>query len=348
MAGSDSIPVVVHTRRDYDPVCPDTRVHGSGVTVHHVDAAGPPRSVSRTRICLPYMDAFARELTQVLAAVTSPTSFTPFMDWSGHAALRAGCPRGCRLPTTFTRSGLKRRYQGDGDTSTAERLDLERAVIRAADQIVATCTDEVFELIRLCASNPTSRSSPAAWTSSSLALKAHSKPRRAACAGWCPWAALVEAQGVRKRDLRLEQTCPTPSWWWPAARPRRAGRRSRLPGLRALAEEEGVADRVELRGELTLDRLRVSFASATPWSPSLVRALRHRFRSKAPWRAGSGGGFRRGGMIDSVVHDSTRAACSAARPGSPGRCSPPFWPIPSAVTASGRAGVQRTTRRLYD
>jgi glycosyltransferase involved in cell wall biosynthesis len=41
---------------------------------------------------------------------------------------------------------VKRRHQGSADTSPAEREWLEPAVGRSADQVVATCSDEAFEL----------------------------------------------------------------------------------------------------------------------------------------------------------------------------------------------------------
>jgi glycosyltransferase involved in cell wall biosynthesis len=44
---------------------------------------------------------------------------------------------------------VKRRHQGGADTSPPSRIAIERAVGRSATRIVATCTDEVFELARM-------------------------------------------------------------------------------------------------------------------------------------------------------------------------------------------------------
>ena len=41
---------------------------------------------------------------------------------------------------------MKRRQQGARDTSPAERAFLEPVVARRADVVVATCSDEAFEL----------------------------------------------------------------------------------------------------------------------------------------------------------------------------------------------------------
>src|SRR5207248_70213 len=51
---------------------------------------------------------------------------------------------------TFHALGVvKRRHQGDGDTSPPERLEEERRIVGLADQVLATCSDELFELVRM-------------------------------------------------------------------------------------------------------------------------------------------------------------------------------------------------------
>jgi glycosyltransferase involved in cell wall biosynthesis len=71
---------------------------------------------------------------------------------SGLAALeaaRTGTGSGYPVPVVQTFHALgsvKRRHQGVQDTSPAERSWLEPAVGRTADRIIATCSDEVFEL----------------------------------------------------------------------------------------------------------------------------------------------------------------------------------------------------------
>ncbi|MFC6936764.1 glycosyltransferase [Actinomadura yumaensis] len=54
-----------------------------------------------------------------------------------------------RIPVVQTYHALgtvKRRFQGDQDTSPPGRIRLERAIGRGADAVIATCTDEVAEL----------------------------------------------------------------------------------------------------------------------------------------------------------------------------------------------------------
>jgi glycosyltransferase involved in cell wall biosynthesis len=54
------------------------------------------------------------------------------------------------MAQTFHALGVvKRRHQGQQDTSPPERLQLEEMLARETDWVAATCTDEVFELVRL-------------------------------------------------------------------------------------------------------------------------------------------------------------------------------------------------------
>ena len=142
--------VTVYTRRD-DPDQPVRVPLRDGVEVVHVDA-GPARHVPKDEL-FPYMGTFA----SVLAAewfVDRPDVVHGHFWMSGHAALEAvqqvqARTGGVRIPVvqTFHALGVvKRRHQGDADTSPAEREWIEPAVGRTADQVVATCSDEAFEL----------------------------------------------------------------------------------------------------------------------------------------------------------------------------------------------------------
>jgi D-inositol-3-phosphate glycosyltransferase len=138
--------VTVHTRRDA-PGLPERVEMAPGVIVHHVDA-GPAEAVSKDDL-LPYMDEFADRLQAVWRRERPHVVHAHF--WmSGHAALRAAEALGIPVVQTFHALGVvKRRYQGDQDTSPEERFAIERDILRRADEIVATCSDEVFELARM-------------------------------------------------------------------------------------------------------------------------------------------------------------------------------------------------------
>jgi glycosyltransferase involved in cell wall biosynthesis len=53
------------------------------------------------------------------------------------------------VQTFHALGSVKRRHQGAADTSPPERIDLERGLCRDVAHVVATCSDEVFELRRL-------------------------------------------------------------------------------------------------------------------------------------------------------------------------------------------------------
>ena len=138
--------VVVHTRRD-DPDLPQQVPLCDGVVVDHVDA-GPPAEVPKDEL-LPYMPAFGHQLAETWAA-TRPDVVHAHFWMSGLAALTGARHLDVPVVQTFHALGtVKRRHQGDADTSPAQRLRLEAAVARDVDRIVATCTDEVDELGRM-------------------------------------------------------------------------------------------------------------------------------------------------------------------------------------------------------
>ncbi|MET3773882.1 glycosyltransferase [Arthrobacter nitrophenolicus] len=139
--------VTVYTRRDATELPARVRV-GRRLEVVHVDA-GPARHVPKDEL-LPYMgelaDGVARDWGQ------RPPDVVHGHFWmSGLAALDAARrpDAGYRVPViqTFHALGtVKRRHQGAEDTSPTERRWLEPGVGRSADRIIATCSDEVFEL----------------------------------------------------------------------------------------------------------------------------------------------------------------------------------------------------------
>ena len=144
--GARGAEVVVYTRRE-NPAVPRRVPLAPRVVVEHVDA-GPPRPVSKDRL-LPYMDGFAQGLSRSWEEWRPDVVHAHF--WmSGGAALAAAGPLGVPVAQTFHALGtVKRRYQGEKDASPPEREAEERRVIHRADRIVATCSDEMFELLRL-------------------------------------------------------------------------------------------------------------------------------------------------------------------------------------------------------
>jgi glycosyltransferase involved in cell wall biosynthesis len=138
--------VVVHTRRD-DRSLPRRVSLAPRVVVDHVPA-GPPEPIAKDEL-FPYMGAFASDLRRQWE-VRPPDVVHSHFWMSGWAALVAGRPLGLPVLHTFHALGVvKRRHQGEKDTSPPERLAVEEQLVRCVDRVVATCSDELFELVRL-------------------------------------------------------------------------------------------------------------------------------------------------------------------------------------------------------
>jgi glycosyltransferase involved in cell wall biosynthesis len=137
--------VDVFTRRD-DAGLPAEVELVPGVRVVHVDA-GPPRPVSKDAL-LPHMPRFADVLEATWSRERPDVVHSHF--WmSGIASLEAAAGLDIPVVHTFHALGVvKRRHQGAADPSPPQRLGAERRILRAAEHIVATCSDEVFELVR--------------------------------------------------------------------------------------------------------------------------------------------------------------------------------------------------------
>jgi len=137
--------VTVHTRRD-DPSLPGVVRFAPGVEVVHVDA-GPPEPVPKDEL-LPHMAAFAGRLGEWWSGHRPDVVHSHF--WmSGLAALDAARPLGIPVAHTFHALGaVKRRQQGSADTSPPDRLEIERRLAREMDALVATTSDETFELVQ--------------------------------------------------------------------------------------------------------------------------------------------------------------------------------------------------------
>ena len=138
--------VTVFTRRDEE----DTPVRvtaPTGYVVEHVPA-GPAREIPKDEL-LQHMPAFARYLEQ--RWTEDPVDVVHAHFWmSGIASTRAARRVGVPVLQTFHALGtVKRRHQGTADTSPTERLGFERRLCRQVDHVIATCSDEISELLAL-------------------------------------------------------------------------------------------------------------------------------------------------------------------------------------------------------
>jgi len=244
--------VTVHTRRD--AARPPRRVRlAPGVTVDHVPA-GPPVPISKDAL-LPYMDQFAADLHRQWSARRPDVVHAHF--WmSGYAAVRAAEPLGIPVALTFHALGIvKQRHQRERDTSPVERLAIETDLLHTVDRIVATCSDELFELLRLGGDRRSISIVPCGVDPDVFSTDVLAEPRpagrlRLVCVG-----RLVERKGVGNviTALGLLRAAGGPDIELViAGGPDSADLDGdpEVQRLRAVAAGAGVLDRVEFRGRV--------------------------------------------------------------------------------------------------
>jgi glycosyltransferase involved in cell wall biosynthesis len=300
--------VVVHTRRD-DPGWARRVPLAGGVVVDHVDA-GPATPLPKDAL-LEHMPAFADQLREQWAA--DPPDVVHAHFWmSGLAALdaaRAASPRpsrGIPVAQTFHALGtVKHRHQGDRDTSPPERLELERGIAARVERIVATCSDEVFELLRMGADRHRISVIPCGVDLERFTPDGPAEPREPARPRIVTACRLVERKGIADavRALRDVPGAELHVAGGPDVAALECDPEARR--LRALAAELGVADRLVLRGRVERAAMPALLRSADvvvcpPWYEPFGIVPLEAMACGVPVVATAVGG-----QIDSVVHGVT-------------------------------------------
>jgi len=340
--GRQGARVVVHTRRD-DPCLPQRVRLAPGVEVDHVPA-GPPTAIPKDEL-LPHMDAFAADLAAQWREDRPDVVHAHF--WmSGHAALLAARELGIPVVHTFHALGVvKRRYQGDLDTSPPQRIAIEKEILRRADHVVATCSDEVFELVRMGGTRGRLTVVPCGVDHDLFrpdGRRARRRPglRRIVCVG-----RLVARKGVGNAISALVQL-PDTELIVAGGPPRhRLGEDPEARRLRALARECGVADRVELRGRMDREDVAALLRSAdavacVPWYEPFGIVPLEAMACGTPVVASAVGG-----MIDSVVDGVTGVHVPPRDPERLAEALAPLLADPERRATYGAAGVERVRRR---
>lgn len=137
--------VTVFTRRDDVRLLPRVRC-ADGYVVSHL-SAGPAEQVPKDDLW-PYLPRFAELLREALDG-DRPDIVHGHFWMSVWAARRAVADWDDDVPVVATFHALgwvKRRHQGEADTSPRVRRRIEPELVASVDRIVATCTDEVSEL----------------------------------------------------------------------------------------------------------------------------------------------------------------------------------------------------------
>jgi len=138
--------VTVYTRRDSDDL-QDRRELPSGVVLEQVPA-GPAKEIPKDDL-LPYMAGFGSYLADRWAE--SPPDLVHAHFWmSGLASLVGAREMGVPVVQNYHSLGVvKRRYLGSRDSSPPGRVRLEKAIGHDVARIIATSSEEVFELVRM-------------------------------------------------------------------------------------------------------------------------------------------------------------------------------------------------------
>jgi D-inositol-3-phosphate glycosyltransferase len=334
--------VVVHTRRD-DPALPDRVAAAPGVTVEHVDA-GPPHPIPKDQL-LPHMNEFAARLRRSWR-VDPPDVVHAHFWMSGRAALAACRPLGLPLVQTFHALGVvKRRHQGAKDTSPPSRIREEAMLVKEADGIVATCSEEVFELVRMGADLRRIAVAPCGVDLGLFRPDGPAEPRPAGRHRMLVVSRLVERKGIGNAITALAGV--------PEAELVVAGGppADRLDGdrearrLAGLATRLGVADRVQLRGRVGQRDLPALYRSAdlvvcVPWYEPFGIVPLEAMACGAPVVASAVGG-----LVDSVVDGVTGVHVAPRRPDLLGPVLSALLADKAKRAALGAAGAQRARRR---
>jgi len=259
-AGHD---VTVYTRRESREEPPEVRTP-QGFRVVHVPA-GPPRKEH----LLPAMGEFGSFLRDRWAGDRPDLAHAHFWTSGVATALAAGTT-GTPVAQTFHTLGVvEKRYQGGQDTGPADRIRLERIIGRQAGRVIATCSDEVFELSRLGV--PRSRISivPCGVDLTRFTpdgpVARRGAPHRLVAVG-----RLVPRKGF---DIAITALAQLPDTELVIAGGPEQGRLSQDPEarrLRELARRLGVGDRVRRPGRVSREDMPALLRSAdvvvcTPW-----------------------------------------------------------------------------------
>ncbi|SDP33564.1 Glycosyltransferase involved in cell wall bisynthesis [Ralstonia sp. 25mfcol4.1] len=147
--GKSGYPVDVFTRRD-KALLPDVVAFAPNVRVIHVPA-GPAMQVPKESL-LPHMPAFGDYMVEFMRhdAIGYDVLHANFF-MSGVAALRARQALGIPLVMTFHALGKVRRlHQGSADGFPDARFDIEDALARESDCVIAECPQDAEDLVTLC------------------------------------------------------------------------------------------------------------------------------------------------------------------------------------------------------
>jgi D-inositol-3-phosphate glycosyltransferase len=265
---------------------------------------------------------------------------------SGLAAVEAAADLGIPVVHTYHALGtVKRRHQGDKDTSPPQRVRLERGIAARVDRIVATCSDEVFELLRMDADRRRITVVPCGVDLERFTPDGPAEPRDGGRARIVAACRLVERKGIGDAVAALAGL--------PEAELVVAGGppAAELAGdpearrLTRLAERAGVADRVRLLGRVGRGELPALYRSAdlvvnVPWYEPFGIVPLEAMACGVPVVASAVGG-----LVDSVVDGVTGVHVPPRRPRLLAAAVAGLLADPARRATLGATGARRARRR---
>ncbi|HXK62584.1 MAG TPA: glycosyltransferase, partial [Acidobacteriota bacterium] len=273
--------VDIFTRRDSDRL-PEIAEWVNGIRIIHVPA-GPPAYIPKEQL-LPFMEEFTDYTLQFFKCQRKGYDLIHPNFWmSGLVACEIKRQLGTPFVVTFHALGRVRRlHQKDADRFPNERFDIEDRIVVEADRIIAECPQDEEDLIRLYNADP-SKVAMVPCGFDPTEIWPISKPLARFALGLAPeepvilqlgrlvqrkgidnairgFARLVKNYGIEARMLIVGGESEDPD---PAVTPE-------IGRLRAIAEEEDVAERVTFVGRRGRESLKYYYSAAdmfvtTPW-----------------------------------------------------------------------------------
>jgi D-inositol-3-phosphate glycosyltransferase len=330
--------VTVYTRRDSTRLPSSVRTP-DGYRVVAVPA-GPPVKIPKDELP-PHMPEFARYLSTQWSA--QPPDLVHAHFWmSGQAALDAS--DGIPVVQTFHALGsVKKRHQREADTSPPQRVEVERRIASRADRVIATCSDEVFELARL--GMPRARASvvPCGVNLDEFGLRGPVASRG------CPHRIVSVGRLVPRKgfDIAVRALPELPDTELVIA----GGPDGDLDSdpearrLRSLADELGVGDRLRMTGQVAHEEIPPLLRSAdvvvcTPWYEPFGITPLEAMACGVPVVASAVGG-----LTDTVLDDVTGKLVEPRDPVALARGVLPVLRDPAVRERLGEAGYRRVRGR---